>query len=181
MLGSFLVSAIAGISLGLLGICSHNYLHARDNWRMFCLNLTGLNYREWRISHAISHHMYPNTAHDLELIAFEPILKWIPKHKTQLYKFSSVISAPLVWLTMADHTILNRTFGYFNGSSDFRLDHLITFLPPFAMYFLGSRDALLAIKLWMVLISISGFLIALIGTTAGHHHPKVYHQEDDLP
>lgn len=102
------MSTIAGASLALLGIASHNYLHTRDNWRMFCLNLTGLNYREWRITHVISHHMYPNTAHDLEVLHFEPLMKWIPQHKSELFKILSVVSAPLVWLMVADLTILKR-------------------------------------------------------------------------
>lgn len=75
---------------------------------MFCFNLTGFNYQEWRISHSISHHMYPNTAHDLEVINFEPFLRWIPKEKTELFKIISVVSAPFVWLVVADLTILKR-------------------------------------------------------------------------
>lgn len=74
-----------------------------------------------------------------------------------------------------------RVIGYFNGSSDFQLNHLITFLPPFTMYLLGTRDVFLIIKLWLVLISVSSFLINFIGTTAGHHHPQVYHEGDEIP
>src|SRR5690349_14186133 len=102
------MSIIAGAPLALLGIASHNYLHARgDNWRMLCFNFTGFNFREWRISHVISHHIYTNTSHDLEMISFE-WMKWIPTHKTELHKIVSVVATPLVWFIIVDLTILRR-------------------------------------------------------------------------
>jgi hypothetical protein len=35
-------------------------------------------YREWRISHALSHHLYTNSLLDLELALFEPMMQWVP-------------------------------------------------------------------------------------------------------
>jgi hypothetical protein len=34
--------------------------------------------REWRISHALSHHLYTNSLLDLELALFEPMMQWVP-------------------------------------------------------------------------------------------------------
>lgn len=103
-----MIAAISGVFLALLGISSHNYLHQRDNWRMFCLNLTGLNYREWRVSHAISHHMYPNSRYDLEVTNFEPALRWLPKEKSEMHKRISVVFAPFMWLVLIKLTIVKR-------------------------------------------------------------------------
>jgi hypothetical protein len=36
--------------------------------------------RNWRISHALSHHLYTNSLLDLELAMFEPLLQWVPHH-----------------------------------------------------------------------------------------------------
>lgn len=64
-------------------ITGHNYLHQRDNFRMIYFNLSFMSYRDWRISHALSHHMYPNSLHDVEVMLFEPILCWIPSEKVK--------------------------------------------------------------------------------------------------
>lgn len=74
---------------------------------MYCLNLTGFNYREWRVSHAISHHMYPNTFHDLEDLIFEPLMiRWMPKSDAR--KVLSVLVCPLVWCFLIKVTIIKR-------------------------------------------------------------------------
>lgn len=102
------LAVLAGISLVLLGISSHNYLHRRDNWRMFCFNLTGLNFREWRVSHAMSHHMYPNTFYDLEVTNFEPTMQWTPRKKSERQKIVSVLISPLIWTILIKMTLLRR-------------------------------------------------------------------------
>lgn len=107
-LNSISLSILTGIVLMLLGIASHNYFHRRDNWRMFCFNLTGLNYREWRISHAISHHMYPNTIYDLEVTNFEPLLKWMPMEKSEWEKVVSIVACPFIWGLVIKAAILRR-------------------------------------------------------------------------
>lgn len=107
-LDSLLLAALAGVSLVFLGIASHNYLHRKDNWRMFCFNLTGFNYREWRVQHAMSHHMYTNTIYDLEVTNFEPVLQWIPKDKGNLQKLVSVLISPLIWTLLAKVALLRR-------------------------------------------------------------------------
>jgi hypothetical protein len=98
----------AGISLGFVGISSHNFLHHRDNWRMFCMNLTGFNYREWRVAHAMSHHMFPNTFHDLEVSSLEPMLQWLPGCKSEGYKLVSEVLCPFVWLLSIHLTMFKR-------------------------------------------------------------------------
>lgn len=35
--------------------------------------------RDFRVSHALSHHLYPNTLMDLEISAFEPLVYWNPR------------------------------------------------------------------------------------------------------
>jgi len=35
-------------------------------------------YREWRISHVLSHHIYTNTVQDLELTLLYPFIHWYP-------------------------------------------------------------------------------------------------------
>jgi len=60
-IGSLALQIIAGLILGMCIVCAHNFFHKKDSWRRFYMDLSPLSSYEWRISHAFSHHMYPNT------------------------------------------------------------------------------------------------------------------------
>lgn len=55
------IQIFAGIALGMCSIGGHNFLHKADNWRQYYLDLCPLSSFEFRITHAFSHHLYPNT------------------------------------------------------------------------------------------------------------------------
>jgi hypothetical protein len=105
---SIWLGMLAGIAMAFVGICSHNYLHQRDNWRMYCMNLTGYNYREWRVAHAMSHHMFPNSLHDVEVSNVEPMLQWLPRYKSRGYRIMSGVLCPFVWLLSIHLALLKR-------------------------------------------------------------------------
>lgn len=67
--------------LQCLGTCAHNFYHQRANWRMYSWDLAPYSSDEWRISHAYSHHTFPNTAYDYEVMVFEPYLEYLPVKK----------------------------------------------------------------------------------------------------
>lgn len=52
---------LAGFALGMCSIGGHNFLHKADNWRQYYFDLSPLSSFEFRITHAFSHHLYPNT------------------------------------------------------------------------------------------------------------------------
>lgn len=52
---------LAGIALGMCSIGGHNFLHKADNWRQYYFDLCPLSSYQFRITHAFSHHLYPNT------------------------------------------------------------------------------------------------------------------------
>jgi hypothetical protein len=43
----------------LMGV-GHNFFHQRDSPWMYCFDLTLFSSYHWRITHAMSHHTYPN-------------------------------------------------------------------------------------------------------------------------
>jgi hypothetical protein len=45
---SFFMGFLASIALLWLTEISHNFIHKRDNWRMYLTNLSGVSFREWR-------------------------------------------------------------------------------------------------------------------------------------
>jgi hypothetical protein len=52
---NLLTAAFAILCLFLLTVISHNFLHQRDNWRMYLVNFTTQNYKDWRSEFKIIH------------------------------------------------------------------------------------------------------------------------------
>lgn len=174
------LALLSGIFLLWMVVIAHNYFHQKDNWRMYCFNLSLLNYREWRVSHAMSHHLYTNTYYDLEITMFEPFLQWIPRPKTTVQKIVAPIISPLVWTLLIAFAVVFRTIGYITKREEFRLDHLIPLSLPLAMFYFGRMDVLLVLKLWTIIIGMCSFTLGLVGLNAGHHSPEVTHEGDQI-
>ena len=73
----YLPLLLGGMFFGMNCVQAHNWFHKRMNLRMFVFDFAGLSSLEWRISHTLSHHPFPNTVNDFELVAFEPFVKWL--------------------------------------------------------------------------------------------------------
>lgn len=174
------LALLSGLFLFWLFVISHNFFHQKDNWRMFLCNLSLLNYREWRVSHAMSHHLYTNSYYDLEISMFEPHLSWIPRPKTKVQKFLAPIISPVVWTLLIFFSAVSRTVGYFTKQEEFRLDHLIPLSLPLAMFFCGEQDLTLVVKFWAIIVAMCSFMIGVVGLNAGHHHPDVAHEGDQI-
>lgn len=65
------------VAMQVLG-AAHSMFHLRDTWRVYYFDLSMLSSRYWRVSHALSHHLYPNTMRDLEVTEFSPFLLYMP-------------------------------------------------------------------------------------------------------
>ncbi len=61
MWNSIWIAILAGIFLTFSTIAAHNFFHLRENWRRFIFDLSLNSSFEWKITHAFSHHMFPNT------------------------------------------------------------------------------------------------------------------------
>lgn len=64
--------------------------------------------REWRISHALSHHLYTNTIIDLEIQMFEPIMQFLPVKKSFITRYVSWIYCPLFYMSVFAISFLRR-------------------------------------------------------------------------
>ncbi len=105
---SYFWAIISGILLNFAVIAAHNYLHQKDNFRMYYFNLSLFSVGEYRVSHALSHHMYTNTFCDIEIAIFEAFLDWTPKPKTFLKRYGSWLYTPLVYLTLFHQALIGR-------------------------------------------------------------------------
>jgi hypothetical protein len=45
---NYVTMTMAAVCLIMLTVISHNFIHQRDNWRMYLVNFSMQNYREWR-------------------------------------------------------------------------------------------------------------------------------------
>lgn len=110
VLDSLIFKGLAGLALCWVATSTHNYFHQRDSWRMYTFNLTMMNFRNWRISHALSHHVYANSLHDLEMSMFEPFLCWIPDshYASKPQRLISVVISPLVYVVLFQGQFLIR-------------------------------------------------------------------------
>lgn len=97
---SITMAILCGLFLTWTGICGHNYLHRRDNYRMFYFNMIFQSYRDWRVSHVLSHHLYPNSLLDIELITLEPFFVWVPSKeaKNWIQRYASYAYSPIFYL-----------------------------------------------------------------------------------
>ncbi|XP_043250834.1 cytochrome b5-related protein [Colletes gigas] len=175
---SYLVLCAAGVFLAWTTIIAHNYFHMRNNFRMYYFDLSSMSSKDWRITHVMSHHIYPNTIWDYEIYVAEPFLQWLPdKTKSTFKSIASQIASPIVWSLMFISNLVKRYYSiYFEyGKFEFR-DAVPLLLPSLMCFFAPS--VLMGLKFWLLVLVISSFLFSMIGFNAAHHHPDIFHDGD---
>ncbi|XP_071447528.1 cytochrome b5-related protein-like [Hetaerina americana] len=166
-----------GVLLTLLTISGHNFFHQKDSLRMLYFDLSLMSSRDWRVSHALSHHLYPNTKLDLEVVLFEPFVEWLPlPTKGFILRYVSWIYSPLLWFIIfyaeKFKRILSRTIDW-TDAVPFILPLTFWASTGFAVDFIAG-----AVLTWLGVVLVSSFLFGYIGLNAGHHHPEVFHAGD---
>lgn len=64
--------------------------------------------REFRIIHALSHHLYTNTIIDIEISGVEPFIEYLPKKKTGVVKYLSWVYVFFIWVTFLHQTVIKK-------------------------------------------------------------------------
>ncbi|EDW28733.1 GL18786 [Drosophila persimilis] len=180
VLKSLFVLSIAGLALCWLANAAHNYFHQRDNWRMYTFNLTLMSFRNWRISHALSHHVYPNSLHDLELSMFEPFLCWVPNphYGSRIKRWISVVVSPLYYVLSFSMAFLQRLVISLAKKNIMYWDDLIAFTLPLFLYLSTGVGLGAALWNWLHVLAVGAFFFGFIGLTAAHHDPRILHDGD---
>lgn len=163
-------------------ISAHNFFHHRDNFRMLYFNLAFFNYKEWRISHAMSHHLFPNSLHDLEITLFEPLLCWFPSPmKSFAQRYVAWLYSPVIYTFMClDQLVKRIVFSVTSNANLFKPSDLVPLIVPAVMFVFGSSNPFTVFKVWLQIILTNSFLFGLIGLNAGHHHPDIVHEGDKI-
>ncbi|KAF0305634.1 Cytochrome b5-related protein [Amphibalanus amphitrite] len=188
VLHSRLAAAASGVVLALLLGVGHNFLHQRDNWRMYLLDVPLLSSAEFRVSHALSHHMFPNTAMDLEVTLLEPVIFFLTHAKRRrgladavVYHFTLLISFFIEGM--------KRALRWIRGEQRPRPENALPLLHVLLLAGCAGlwgrahgrpADALLdALGLWTLTVATCGYVFATLGLAAAHHHPRLYHDGDE--
>lgn len=173
---------LSGLAMCYTVISAHNFFHRRDSFRMLYFNLAFLNYKEWRISHAMSHHMFPNSLYDLEIVLFEPILCWIPSPvKSFTQRFLSWLYSPIIYVFLFLDQLAKRiVFSIATKKSLFENVDFIPLIVPVSMFVFGSPNIFAVLLAWIQIVMISSFIFGLVGLNAGHHHPDIVHEGDKV-
>lgn len=170
-----------------LVISGHNYLHKADNVRMYYFNMGFSSFRQWRVTHVLSHHCFPNTRLDVEMYFMEPLLNWWPSAdgKTSIWlRYGSWAYAWILccFMHILDFVLRNvfrlREFGSLRLAEN--LAELLPFTVPAMMYVFGSEAIGLwyVWRVWLAIVCCSSFMFGWIALNAGHHHPEVFHDGD---
>lgn len=150
---------------------------------MLIFNLSFLSYREWRVSHAMSHHLYTNSFHDLEISMFEPFFVWLPQPnmKNFIQRYLSWFYGPLIYCILYIMEFVRRIYSALSSDKkNFYIEDFIPFLIPISMYFFGNQNFGIVVTMWLYIIIVASFLFGLIGLNAAHHHPEIVHDGDTL-
>lgn len=168
----------AGIFLAWTTITGHNYFHMRDNFRMYYFDLSGMSSKNWRITHVMSHHLYPNTIWDHEIYAVEDFLPWLPlKNKSFLKILISHIASPFVYLFLFVDQLVKRYYSVFAEYGTFDFRDAVPFFLPLTMCFVAP-NTFVAFKTWLMILCVGSFVFGFIGFNAAHHHPDIFHDGD---
>ena len=151
---------------------------------MYCFDLGLLSSHEWRVTHALSHHIFPNTILDFEISNLEPLLDYrVYKsksflHRTKLSFFIALILSPLALFM----EVVKRSISIAAGQQKIRMENFTPAIPlTVFMIAIPSSSAdywWLAFKLWTVMNSAYAIFFVLIGLTTAHYHPDMFHAGD---
>lgn len=180
---SIWLMVLSGVCMCYTIISAHNFFHRRDNFRMFYFNLSFFNFKEWRISHAMSHHLFPNSLHDMEMALFEPFLCWIPSPKLKGFtqRYLSWLYSPVIYTFMCiDQLVKRAVFSFTTKVNMFEKSDLVPLVVPATMLMFGSTNVVIVAKVWMQIVLVNSFVFGLIGLNAGHHHPDRVHDGDKV-
>nr|AIM40226.1 desaturase [Cydia pomonella] len=170
----------SGYLLSSLVTCSHNYFHRRDNWRMYIFNLIGSSYSDWRISHAMSHHLHTNTAQDIELSVLEPFLLFLPYRTKSLFEQLAALYWPVIYSVALVVQLIKEVIccAVNVEGKQLTLANAIPFLVPTWMWYFGGLPLHWTLAVWVSTLTFASFFFVMFGLTAGHHAHENFFEGD---
>lgn len=175
---NILVSVSSGIFLGMVQSLSHNFFHQRPTWRMYIWDLSLLSSRDWRISHAFSHHLYTSTYNDIELAAWEPMAVFVPASpKTAIHKFLAPIYILIIYCLVHFIEYAKKIFLILSGVERLYPENLLP-IAELIVIWMTNGNLMISIKLWAIIHMLSSMWLTMLPQIGTHRHPELYHAGD---
>ncbi|CAH0605493.1 unnamed protein product [Chrysodeixis includens] len=173
---------IASFNLAFLTVACHNFTHRKTNWRMYWFNLSMWSYRDFRVSHVLSHHLYTNTLLDLEISSLEPFLYFNPRREKPLHAklgcITEIFFFPFIFLL----NFLKRFLSIFLRQGFFgrhyRWHDAIGLMLPVWMCVASGAPLLDVITMWLWINCTGSLIFFTIAVSAAHHHPDAIKDGD---
>eukprot|EP01083_Nonionella_stella_P028793 79355_1 len=161
---SLLGAIISGCLLHpFIGI-GHNYFHQADHkgwfgmetyWR-YMMNFTMYSFEDWRLSHAISHHLDINLSDDYECSSIEPIVYFMTASPT---------NSPLIYVYIHAFMFLLPGVNYIVKAA--KLNHMIPLIQLGILIAVNMDSALslwTLIGYWYVMHGTMGYILQAVAT-----------------
>ncbi|KAJ3646729.1 hypothetical protein Zmor_024304 [Zophobas morio] len=174
---SFTCGMLSGIFLSLTCIAAHNFFHQKDNIRMYYFNFTLMDYSEWRISHALSHHLHTNTINDLEISALEPFLQYLPGNKHGLLRFLHIVISPGVYLFLFLGSFIRSIISLFLKEKKYSPVIFLAF-SVLGLMVVVSGEVIFPLTMFGFIQFTGSLHFGAVGLNAAHHHPDIFHDGD---
>ena len=173
-----ILALLTGLLLGMCTSCAHNFFHQADKkaWRRFYFDLSLLSHRDWRVSHAISHHLYTNSFSDIEVSALEPFINFLPNEKNFIQRNFCHIYVYIVILVTFPIEFVKRTVLIVSGEQELLLENLLPLVELALLIWFNEVST--SVSLWLLVHCTSGFWLIVTSVTTTHHHPELYHAGD---
>jgi fatty acid desaturase len=163
---------------GIWGV-GHSLIHQKDTNLRYIFNLTITPSAEWRVSHCISHHTYPNSKLDLEVSFLYPFLQFYSSsQRSSLYQATILFFcaflfplAPVIGFVKNMVLMIIPLQGFQR-----RLEFLIPVGEIVLLYLcIGSISE--ALRLFFVMQAV--FALILVGTSFSVHHSEYTWHDGD--
>ncbi|CAK1546129.1 unnamed protein product [Leptosia nina] len=164
-------TVVVSYVLTCLTFCGHNYFHRTDSWRM-----------DWRVTHAMSHHLHTNTAQDIELGLLEPFLQFLPNPNKPILVQMAAFYYPVIYAFVILGCLIKDVAVSLAGYRGKKLTwtNVIPFAVPVWMWLASGSYFPWVISVWLLMIILSSEFFVIFGLTAGHlSHTNFF--EGDIP
>ena len=121
-------------------VIAHNFFHQKDSWRRFYFDVSCFSSSDWRISHALSHHIYTNTLLDMEISGLEPLLNFLPNmHKTWLMRYGSCILTVIFYPLAIPLELPRRICFILIGKASIKPENMLPFIGLLIIYIFNTN------------------------------------------
>ena len=180
MTSNLFITVLSGIFLGMVFSLSHNFFHQRPSWRMYIWDLSLLSSRDWRITHAFSHHLFTSTFYDVELAGWEPFAIFIPAtEKHILHKVLAPLYITIIYALVTVIEYIKKQVLILAGIERLHPENLFP-LVELMIIWMTNGNLYTSMKCWLIIHMFSSLWLALLPQIATHRHPELYHA-GDLP